>query len=189
MCTETISVIQTSWRKLIWEHWFPYITAMMTITTGRPCWGKKTKQLSQSGNHSYSEKKTLICALTHLTEWAAGRQSSTISQVISFCSLLFHLSPVWYSPFSGCVFLSESIKVLIAFNTKIISVTCCLEWKTLKKMTWLHEIHEISNERECGEEVKWTEWWHIYWIKHSAARRNPFSFFNTQMNKSRTCLR
>lgn len=65
------------------------------------------------------------------------RYRSIIGYFFFLVMLSFYLSKkmylpivtVWYSPFSGCVFFSESIKVLIAFKTKIISVTCCLKGK------------------------------------------------------------
>lgn len=140
---ETISVIQTSWRKLIWN---PH-----SIHCSDNDYNNESTLLEKTAllrlEITVIQKNTPNCAPTHLTEWAAGRGSEIISQVISFFAVLFHLSMVWYSPFSGCVFLSESIKVLIAFNTKIISVTCCLKWKIIKKKTWI--------TRDQG----WNRWW------------------------------
>lgn len=68
--------------------WFPYIAAIMTITTGRPCW-KKTALLSLE--ITVFHKNTPNCPLTHLTGWAAGRQSTIISQVISFFLLSYFI--------------------------------------------------------------------------------------------------
>lgn len=52
-------------------------------------------------------------------------------------------------PFSGCVFLRESISVLTAFKTKMISVTCCLKRRkeNMKRLGCVtnrsHRVHYI----------------------------------------------
>lgn len=48
-----------------------------------------------------------------------------------------------------------------------------------KKKTWLQE---IKDETEGGEKVKWTEWWHINFVKHSTAHKNLFNTDEYEQN-------
>lgn len=130
--------------------WIPYIAAIMT---GRPCW-EKTALLSLEIR--VIQKNTPNCALTHLTEWAAGRQSMIISQVIAFffCCSTSPLYGLILTIFWLCLFkrVHQSAN---CFQHKDNLSHLLSEMKNHKKMTWLEE---IKDETEGCEKVKWKEW-------------------------------
>lgn len=74
--------------------WFPYIAAIMTIITGWPCWKRKKKALL-SLEITVIQKNTPNCALTHLTQRAAGRQNNYLpSHRFFYCFITSFYGPI-----------------------------------------------------------------------------------------------